>query len=227
MLNKEALIISLKLFVITAVSALLLAAVNIITEPIIAVNSEKAQAEAQREVLPEADDFKEVEFSEKDIPVGSQNGVSIASASVGLSGGKAAGYVVTAVSSEGYGGDVKVMIGISSDLKVTKAKIIEASETPGLGGNASKPKFIDQFENMGGGLTVVKGGSADAQKGEVAAISGATITSNAVTSCVNAAVEFAAAKSTAEAGAESAARVSEKLEQTKKMTDEQIKEGGK
>ena len=219
MLNKEAFIISLKLFVITAVAALCLAAVNMVTAPVIAENALKSDSDAQREVLEAAKEFKKTEFSEKDIPVGAQNGVRIESLNIGLDGSTAVGYVVTAVSNAGYGGDIRVMVGIDSNTNVTRVKILEASETAGLGANASKPEFIDQYIGTAGELMVVKGDNPG--DGEIAAISGATITSKAVTSCVNAAIEQVKA-TIASGNADTAAAVNEKLEETKKVTDMQI-----
>ncbi len=220
MLNKGTVIISLKLFIITAIAALCLAFVNTVTSPIITENSQKADEEAQRQVLPEATSFKKSDFSESDIPVGSENSVRIESFNVGLANNYGIGYVVTAVSSAGYGGDVRVMIGLDNNLCVTKAKILQSSETAGLGANASKPDFIDQYIGKTGPLSVIK--NAEPNDEEISAISGATITSKAVTSCVNAAVELVSSKLEQGFTADTAAAVNEKLEETKKVTDMQI-----
>ncbi len=219
MLNREVLTVSLKLFVITAAAALCLAAVNTVTAPVIAENAAKADTEAQREVLSAASEFKKSEFSEKDTPEGAAAGVRIESLNVGLDGNGTVGYVVTAVSNAGYGGDIRVMIGIDKDIKVTRVKILESSETAGLGAKASTPAFSGQYEGRNGKMEVVKGDAKG--ENEISAISGATITSRAVTSCVNAALEQVAAKA-ADGSADTAAAVNEKLEETKKATDMQI-----
>lgn len=187
MFGKDTVVTAVKLLIITAVVALCLAYVNKITLPVIEKNAEKRSAEALQKVLSDADSFSKPEEMEL-----SENGAEIEIIYVGKNeDGEVVGYVVTVVSHEGYGGDVKVMVGIDCDLKVTRIEILESSETAGLGANASNPKFAGQFEGKAGGLTVVKG---DAGEGQISAISSATITSKAVTNCVNLAVEAVSVK---------------------------------
>lgn len=214
--------VALRLFIITAVAALCLAAVNMITAPIIEANTMKSQTEAKIEVLPEAKEFKKLNFAESDIPVGTENGVRIEEFNIGLDGKESVGYVVTSVSANGYGGDVKVMVGIDLDLKIVNAKIIEASETPGLGGNASKPEFIGQFTGKSGELEVVKGKSGG--ENEISAISSATVTSKAVTSAVNAAVELLESKIEAGFTPNTVTDTSEKQKEIEEKTKEQLSE---
>ena len=103
-------------------------------------------------------------------------------------GGKVVGYVIKGQAS-GYGGNDIVVVGVGEDLKVTGISFPEAlPETPGLGQKATDPAFYSQFAGKGMHLSVVKGGGAGADG--VDAISGATITSTAVTTVVNAATEF-------------------------------------
>src|SRR3712207_8052036 len=82
-----------------------------------------------------------------------------------------------------------MMVGITTDGKVSGIKILSHSETPGLGANAETPQFSGQYKDKPAKeLEVVKGtASADNQ---IAAITGATITSKAVTKGVNEAIEF-------------------------------------
>ena len=215
MLNKETLITSLKLFIITAVAAFCLAAVNKITTPIIAENNAAAEVRAQQDVLPSA-----LEFIASEAKQPEDSTVTIEKMSVGLSmngDGRVAGYVVTAVSNAGYGGNIKVMVGINKDLQVNRIKIMESSETAGLGANASKPKFSDQFIGAKERLSVVKG---EAGENEISAIASATVTSKAVTSCVNAAIEAAQAK----AADNKVEETVQKLEEIKQETAAQISE---
>lgn len=215
MLNKETLITSLKLFIITAIAAFCLAAVNKITTPIIAENNAAAEIKAQQEVLPSA-----LEFIASEAKQPEDSTVTIEKMTVGLSmngDGRVAGYVVTAVSNAGYGGNIKVMVGISKDLEVNRIKIMESSETAGLGANASKPKFADQFIGAKNKLSVVKG---EAGENEISAIASATITSKAVTSCVNAAIEAAQAK----AADNKVEETVQKFEEIKQETADQISE---
>lgn len=216
MLNKETVVISVKLFLITALAALCIAVVNKATAPVIAENSKATELAAQQELLPEAAEFTASEVHQMAEP----SDVTVEKLAVGFSkegGGETVGYVVTAVSNAGYGGDIKVMVGIDRDLRVTRIRILESSETAGLGANASKPEFSGQFEGAREALTVVKGA---AEENEISAISSATITSKAVTSCVNAALE--AAKITSNDN--KVEKTVQKLEQIKQETKAQISE---
>ena len=215
MLNRDAIVTSVKLFVITAVAALCLAVVNKITSPVILANNNALEVRSKQEVLPEAK-----EFTSSEIPAITENGTTINRLDVGISAdnAKICGYVVVVTSHEGYGGDIKVMVGVDKNLKVTRAKIMEMSETAGLGANASNPQFIDQFKGADDKLSVVKG---EARDGEVSAISSATVTSKAVTNCVNSALEAANKKAKQSVIAETA----QKLEEIKQDTAQQISNG--
>ncbi len=98
------------------------------------------------------------------------------------------GYIVKAQAA-GYGGNVVVVIGVDSDLKVTGISFPETlPETAGLGQRALEPQFYEQFAGKGTNLSVKKGGGAG--ESEIDAISGATMTSTAVVNSTNAATEF-------------------------------------
>ncbi len=212
MFGKDVIFVSLKLFVITAVAAFCLAFVNKVTATVIAENAAKAENDALRTVLAQADEFKSSELPETSV-----EGVSIEKFNIGLKKAETVGYVVTAVSNAGYGGDIKVMVGIDKNLTVTRIQILESSETAGLGANASKPSFAGQFEGTKGGLEVVKG---QAKEGQISAIASATVTSKAVTACVNAAVEAAVEKS--ENAAATAEETAKKFEEIKQETEAQM-----
>lgn len=102
--------------------------------------------------------------------------------------GAETGYIVKG-SAAGYGGSVIVVVGVDANLKVTGISFPETlPETAGLGQKATEPAFYEQFAGKGTKLSVKKGGGAG--EDEIDAISGATITSTAVTNTVNAATEF-------------------------------------
>jgi Na+-translocating ferredoxin:NAD+ oxidoreductase subunit G len=98
-------------------------------------------------------------------------------------GGKINGYIYT-VTPSGYGGELTVMVGISSpDAKLTGIKILKQNETPGLGAKSTEPEFFKQFagKNLKTPLEVSK----QAKGEEIQAITAATITSKAVVKGVN------------------------------------------
>ena len=86
------------------------------------------------------------------------------------------GYTAEGRSGEGYGGDIVLMVGFKKDKKtVISYKVLQASETPGLGMKLKTPEFTGQFAGKdGSSLKVKKDG------GEIEAITSATITSRAV-----------------------------------------------
>ena len=79
------------------------------------------------------------------------------------------------------------MTGFSADGKITGVEILTIDDTPGLGMNAKKEEFRKNYIGKNGALSVSKNASAD---NEIQAITGATITSNAVTRCVNSATDI-------------------------------------
>lgn len=99
-------------------------------------------------------------------------------------GGEIAGFLfVTAA--KGYGGEVSVMTALNTDGTVLAVEILDVSnETPGLGQNAKKESFYKQYAGKKAGISLLKNG-ADEQKNEINAVTGATITSKAVTAAVN------------------------------------------
>lgn len=180
MLKKENIIEILKigfiLFLITAVSAGLLAAVNAKTAPIISENKRLQQQEAMKIVLPKADSFDETNFISEKMDK---------SVTAVYKGNNDSGYVVMA-SPVGYGGEILIAVGVTKDLKVSGISVISQAETAGLGAKCTNEEFTSQYIGKSANITVAKGNATDNQ---INAISSATITSKAVTSGVNAAVE--------------------------------------
>lgn len=92
----------------------------------------------------------------------------------------------------GYGGIISVMTAVDMDGKIIAVEILAAAdETPGLGQNVTKPDWYAQFSDLKDDITVIKGGSANKDNNEVNAVTGATISSKAVTSAVNQALDYA------------------------------------
>ena len=167
--------LALTLFAITAVVAAALAGVNHITAPIIAAAKEAKTQEAISMVLPGGG--SEIAFTDD------TGLVSKVYASE-------AGYAVQ-VCPSGFDGGIDMMVGIDKNGNVTAITIINHTETAGLGAVAAAKTsageaFRSQFAGMSGVLAVSKDG------GDVEAITGATITSRAVTAGVNAALSCVA-----------------------------------
>lgn len=179
-MKKNIIIPTVALFVICLVSTLLLALANNVTAPLIADIATKNEVNARLKVLPAAYSFSE--STDTKAPEGCDSFV------IGLDeNSKLAGMVfVTTVKS--YGGDLQVMTGVDKDGKVAGIEILQISDTAGLGMNAKKDEFKNRFKGLTEGITVQKN-TASAENNEVLALTGATITSKAVTNAVNTAVD--------------------------------------
>ena len=177
---KDILKLGITLFAICAVAALVLGVTNNITAPVIEERNIQASNEARKIVLSEADEFKELDGMNSDI---------VLEVYEGIKDGQVIGYTIK-TSSKGYGGAIELMVGISKDGKITGVEIGNHSETPGLGSKATEPIFKNQYvdKDVSNSLLVVKGSANN--DNEISAISGATITSNGVTSGVNAAMKI-------------------------------------
>ncbi len=180
---------TLILTAITLIAGVGLGFVYEITKEPIAQAQEAAKKEAWQAVFPDADldSFEAVEVdTEKAEEALESLGVKGSIDEVCVVGED--GYVVTATSNEGYGGNIQITVGITSDGTVSGISILSISETAGLGMRATEPEFYEQYEGKQAEKFVV---SKDGGDGEpIDALSGATITSRAVTGAVNAALAY-------------------------------------
>lgn len=176
---KKALHLGGTLFAVTAVTGMILGYVQDVTSVAIKRVEMEAQNAAFRIVMPDAKNFEEIVAEADDFVTE----VRRADDATGL-----VGWCMS-VNSKGYGGIINFIVGITKDGTVKAINILNHSETPGLGAKSTEPEFYEQFNDKSKTpLKVVKGGASNPD--EISAISGATITSNAVTSGVNAAVKY-------------------------------------
>lgn len=177
---KKALRLGGTLFAVTAVTGLILGFVEHFTSQAIMKTELEARNAAFRNVMPDAKTFNPVDVAGENEYV---TGIQKAENDSGL-----VGWCMS-VSSKGYGGALNFIVGITKDGTVKAINILNHSETPGLGAKSTEPEFYGQFSDKSAlPLKVVKGAANNPD--EIAAISGATITSNAVTGGVNAAFEY-------------------------------------
>lgn len=105
-------------------------------------------------------------------------------------GDEVVGHVMQITSSEGYGGEVPITIGIANDGTIQAIEVLANGETSGFGSRASEPEFKNQFKNKkADSIEFVKGGGASGDN-QINAITGATKTTTAVTKCVNAGLYY-------------------------------------
>ena len=104
--------------------------------------------------------------------------------------GNALGYVFVITSHEAYGGDLQLALGVAEDGTTNGISFLSLSETAGLGMQADTDEFKSQFSGKNvAQFKYTKSGVASDE--EIDALSGATITTNAVTNAVNAGLSYA------------------------------------
>ena len=146
-----------------------LAATNSKTAPVIAEAKAAAEKAARSELLPEADDFQEVAGVEAD------NVTAVFEATNGT------GYVITSTA-KGYGGTMTVMTSFTPGGQIKQVKVTEAAETQGIGSNVSdNAAYWDTYAGLDETQALVLNQDVDAY-------TGATISSRALNSAVNAAI---------------------------------------
>ena len=167
---KDALKMGLVLLVICVIAAGALAQVYSITKVIIDKNEAEAEKKKRRDALPLAARFEEKEIDGKKYILGYD------------AEDKQVGSIFKAAP-KGYSGPIKITVGVAPDHSVSAVIItkLDQTETPGLGTNIVKPKFLNQFKGKKGNEIKLKKDS-----GTIDAITAATISSRAVANGVKA-----------------------------------------
>ena len=195
-MNKQMIRDSLILFAITLIAGLLLSGVYAITKNPIAKTQEDKKNEAYQAVFTDAAEFTEVTDAADAQQILADAGYTkdrIDEVKAAMDAdGNILGYVMTITSSEAYGGELQLAMGIRMDGTVNGISFLSLSETIGLGMEAKKPEFQEQFAGKQVEQFVYSKTGAAADN-EIDALSGATITTNAVTNAVNAGICYAGA----------------------------------
>lgn len=193
-MNKKIVHDALILTAFTLVLGFVLGLVYGITkEPIAAADLAKAQA-AYQKVFEEAESFEAYDAFDKEAAasVMSDNGFADEITDVQTAkdaGGSTLGYVITVTAKDGSQANITFSVGITGDGTVNGYSITSIAETPGLGDKAKNEEFSSQFNGkQAESFTVVK--QAPASDSEIESISGATITSRAMTNGVNACMTY-------------------------------------
>jgi len=183
------------LTLITVVAGFLLGYVQDITSPLISEQKLIKKQQAYMKVYPDASSFEEdeslrVENSDSILDSAQFSNESISEVLAAKdSNGNILGYVLTVVTGEGYGGNISVAMGVSNEGTLKGIEILSISETAGLGMNADTDAFKGQFKDKT--VSQFKYTKTGAQNEyEIDALSGATITTNAMVNAVNAGLVF-------------------------------------
>lgn len=189
---KEIIKLGVVLLLVCVIAAFALGLTNEVTKDKIIENTVIANREARKEVYPEADDFvliataDEVEYeahpSAESYLADHPEVIEVYKA---MANGEHVGFVIK-TEPKGYGGALEVVVGFSLEGTLQGVRVGNHQETPGLGAKAKTADFYMQYNDLtvGSSVEVVK---VDVTSGnnEIKAISGATITSVAVTQGVN------------------------------------------
>lgn len=194
---------AIALFLITLISGLALSYVYEITkEPIKAQEIQKS-IEANKAVFTDGTSFEEdaelvglAKSSDLTVLSADYKGVTIDEINQVLdSSNNLLGYNITVSTSAGYKDGINFVFGYSLEGKVTGIEFLNIKETAGLGMKAAEPEFLNQFlDKQVQQFVVTKTGAASEE--EIDALSGATITSKAVTYAMNAGIAFVTENST-------------------------------
>lgn len=192
-MSSESIRNTISLLVITLIAGLLLGAVYEVTKEPIAKEQQKAKEEAYKAVFAEADSFEEMELDENVLAdITDKQGLDATVEEIMTvldKSGNPAGYVLTVTDHEGYGGDVQFAMGVKTDGTVNGISFLSLSETAGLGMKANEDTFKKQFAGRNvEKFSYTKNGSTSDE--EIDALSGATITTNAVVNGVNAGLYY-------------------------------------
>ena len=190
---------TLILAAITVVSGLVLGAAYEVTKGPIAQTQAKQKQEACQAVYPEADSFEAMDVDQKAAKEAIKKmgtNATVDEVYSAVMDGSEAGYVITVTDKDGYGGDIKFSVGLSTDGTYLGTSILTISETAGLGMRAKQdPSFLAQFNGTKTSeYKVVTDGTGSSSDSSIDAIGGSTVTSKAITKGVNAALAVYAAK---------------------------------
>ena len=176
------------LTIIAILAGLALSGVFSMTKTTIEEQELAKEREAYKAVCPAAVSFDDAEGAADAVAAMAGETTRVNEALVAKDeAGNTVGYALN-VTGKGFGGNVTMALGLSADGAITGISFTELNETAGLGMRADEPAFKEQFNGKSGQLTLVKGDASGEQ--EVSAITGASVTSGAVISAVNAGLDF-------------------------------------
>lgn len=170
---KKLIVQMITLMVICGICAGLLAGVYNVTSKVIAENAQKRMQELCKEIFPNVESFEEIPFEEE--------GMTLFKADD-------KGYVVSSTTN-GYGGDLSVIVGIDKNGKILSTTVLSQKETAGIGSKILQADFSAQFV-----------GKDENSLSQVDTITGATISSSAYIDAVKKAVEAIAGVQSEEKG---------------------------
>jgi len=176
---KKILVIGGKLFLITAIAAILLGFVDSFTDPVIKARKARELEEALTSLIPEGKPGKLVPVTGNSVVPGYYRVEK---------GGKLLGYILD-LRGSGYGGELKILAGYKKNGQIISVKLMDNEETPGLGKKAEKPQYMAKFIGAGGEKPVpVRKGMLSRKDAD--AVTGASITFMGIANALDAGAKF-------------------------------------
>jgi len=155
------------LLIICAIAAGLLAYINGLTEPIIKERKAKEEIQTREALIPGATFIADKTASGLDFFIAQDPQTN-----------EVIGYTFIAAKN-GYSGEIQTMVGLDKEFKILNIKVINQSETPGLGANCTLEGFAKLFVGLSDTELLV-----DKDGGKIPAMAGATITTRAITNSI-------------------------------------------
>lgn len=186
----------LAIFVITLLMGGALGLVYNLTRKPIEDAQEAAKLEAYKEVFPSAykvgsNNTSDYTMANEMIHSSINPDVTLEELAVAIDKeGNTLGYVLTFTTSQGYGGDITIMVGVNTSCVIQGISVLSHSESPGFGAEAEKPEFLNQFIGKEGVLEFGYTTTGNTSDDKVDAISGATITTKAFIGVINTSLMF-------------------------------------
>lgn len=166
-LSKKIIDYILRLTILCVIASAAVAWVYLETKPRIELEEKRRLLLARKEVLPQAEKFEEKIIKEKETYI---QGYDENDKPVGK---------IAETRKRGYAAPIKILIGVDDYNKITKVKILDEMETPGLGAKIKEKKFLEQFPGK-----TIEELKLKKDKGAIDAVTGATISSRAIIEAV-------------------------------------------
>jgi len=160
------------LLMVVAISCAVLAYVNSVTEPLISENKRIAEENARKNIFPDLESTVSIATSQLDyLEIYDINNVLL-------------GYLFISTG-KGYNGDIVAMVGVTTEFAIKKVLVLSQVETPGLGDKIKSTSFLDNFINLKNqDLRISNDG------GKIMNITGATVSSRAITNSIREHIEL-------------------------------------
>ena len=187
------------LTVITLIAGIALSGMYALTKDTIDEQRRAANTASYKAVCPEAERFEAIGSVDRAIEDlnGQVYGVNfgrayIREAVAGVNAeGETVGYAIRVTSSDGFDGDITLVVGLNTEGVLNGISFTELNETPGMGMRCAEPAFMDQFKDKAATfLKMNKSGASDNSDDGIDAVSGASVSSSAVINAVNAGLDF-------------------------------------